>query len=90
MNEKKRYACPCCEFLTYDEVPSGTYGICPVCFWEDDPVQLKDENYAGGANHVSLVEARENFRRFSAKDQRVIPFVRPPRIDEYFESKKHH
>lgn len=22
---------------------NGSYDICPVCFWEDDPIQLDDE-----------------------------------------------
>ena len=32
--------------------------ISPVCFWEDDPVQLDDRDYKGGANR--LVCARRN------------------------------
>ena len=35
-----RYACPCCSYYTFEEKPSGTYYICPVCYWEDDIVQL--------------------------------------------------
>ncbi len=38
-----RYACPCCGYLTLTEKPPGTFAICPVCFWEDDEVQFKDQ-----------------------------------------------
>ena len=36
----EKYKCPCCGFYTFDEKPNGNYDICPVCFWEDDPIQL--------------------------------------------------
>jgi hypothetical protein len=57
-----RYPCPCCGNLTLDEEPPGTWLICEVCWWEDDPVQFEDPEYRGGANGPSLNEAREYFR----------------------------
>ena len=42
---------------------SCTYEICPVCGWEDDPVQAEDVTYAGGANAVSLDDARQAWER---------------------------
>ena len=78
----RRFPCPCCGFVTLDEEPPGTYNICPVCYWEDDPVQFRDPDYRGGANQLSLREARDYFRRFGACEPRVRPFVRPPREDE--------
>jgi Cysteine-rich CPCC len=68
-----RYACPCCDFLTLTEAPSGSYAICPVCRWEDDPVQFRDPDYTGGANRPSLRQARETFRRTGAGEQRPAP-----------------
>jgi hypothetical protein len=56
-----RYACSCCGYLTLEEPQRGNYAICPVCFWEDDPVQLEDADFKGGANVPSLSEARETF-----------------------------
>ena len=32
--------CPCCGYLVFDEEP-GSYSICPICYWEDDAVQLQ-------------------------------------------------
>ena len=47
-----KYKCPCCGFYTFDSKLDGTYDICEVCFWEDDPIQLDDPDFEGGANNV--------------------------------------
>lgn len=54
------------------------HDICPVCFWENDPIQNDDENYTGGANDISLLEARSNYRKFGAIKPKYIKNVRPP------------
>ncbi|MCY7395562.1 MAG: hypothetical protein LH468_05290 [Nocardioides sp.] len=59
------FPCPCCGHLTLAE-PPGSFALCPVCFWEDDPVQLRWPDYSGGANGVSLVEGQRNFLAFEA------------------------
>src|ERR1051325_1133679 len=51
----QKYPCPACGFLVFDE-PAGSYEICPVCDWEDDPVQLTWPGLKGGANAKSLFE----------------------------------
>jgi hypothetical protein len=79
---KPIYPCPCCGFLTLDEPPPGTFAICPVCFWEDDNIQGADPEYAGGANVVSLREARENFRTLGACEARFRNNVREPTPEE--------
>jgi len=73
--------CPCCGHLTFEEL-DGSYLICPVCFWEDDPVQNHNPSYAGGANRVSLIQAKENFAKFGAKEERVLKHVRRPLPEE--------
>jgi hypothetical protein len=60
----------------------GSFEICEVCFWEDDPVQLADPTYSGGANVPSLEEARANYERFEAMEERFSGDVRPPLADE--------
>jgi hypothetical protein len=72
------FPCPCCGYLTMGEEPPGTFEICPVCFWEDDNVQFEDPNYAGGANSVSLNQARENFKLFGAVSKEFVSQVRKP------------
>ncbi|MCB1741781.1 MAG: hydrolase [Gammaproteobacteria bacterium] len=72
------FACPCCRCLTFDEEPPGTFDICPVCGWEDDDVQFRNPNSGGGANVVSLNQARENYSKFGAVDRESLAFVRKP------------
>lgn len=74
--------CPCCGFLTLDQVDPGTYQICPVCYWEDDEVQLADPSYEGGANQVSLEAARQNYGSLGVSDARFKDKVRPPTSSE--------
>jgi Cysteine-rich CPCC len=74
-----RFACLCCGHVTLPEQPPGSFAICLVCFWEDDDVQARDPTFRGGANVVSLLEGRKNFRRFGASEERCRGFVRPPR-----------
>ena len=61
-----KYFCPCCGYDTLTEEPPGTYDLCPICFWEDDPVQYKDPTFKGGANRVSLIQGQMNFEKFGA------------------------
>ena len=51
---KKKYGCPVCSQHFFRE----SYEICPVCGWENDPVQRREPNFAGGANKLSLNEAK--------------------------------
>ncbi|QKE75679.1 hypothetical protein HPK19_24560 [Arthrobacter citreus] len=73
-----KYTCPCCGYKILDEEPPGTYDICSICFWEDDPVQFKDPDFEGGANIPSLRQAQINFIEFGACEERCIEFVRKP------------
>jgi len=74
-----KFICPCCGYRTLIDSP-GSYEICHVCFWEDDPVQLLDPWYEGGANKVSLQEAQRNYaevrvseKNFKANVKGVLP-----------------
>ena len=74
----RRHPCPCCDSLTLVEPPTGTFQICPVCRWEDDNVQFEDLDYEGGANTMSLREARENFAKYGAIDESRVLRARDP------------
>ncbi|HSI71584.1 MAG TPA: CPCC family cysteine-rich protein [Fimbriimonas sp.] len=74
------YPCPCCGNRTLSEQPPGTYEICGVCFWEDDPVQFADPELAGGANEVSLNKAKENYLEFRVSDPTALDRIRPPQF----------
>jgi cysteine-rich CPCC protein len=79
-----RYPCACCDFFTLTEPPTGTFAICPVCGWEDDNLQFVQPDRSGGANHVSLRQARENFRELGVSELRggKRARARPPRPEE--------
>jgi hypothetical protein len=81
----KDYPCPCCGHLVFEQ-PPGNYEICPVCFWEDDIVQLAYPLMGGGANKLSLFDAQREFARSGVSDPRCIVHVRPPQDDEPLEA----
>lgn len=70
--------CPCCHFNTFEKGARGNHEICPVCFWEDDPAQEADNDYDGGANVISLNQARLNFRSYGAIKYEFVRYVRKP------------
>ncbi|MFN7919242.1 MAG: CPCC family cysteine-rich protein [Bryobacteraceae bacterium] len=79
---KRTFPCHCCGFLTLSEPGFGTFEICAVCFWEDDPVQNEDPSFAGGANRESLNEARRNYIDHGAAELACVNDVRAPRLEE--------
>jgi hypothetical protein len=68
--------------MTLDEIPPGTFEICPVCRWEDDNVQAANEDLEGGANTVSLRQARINFATIGAVTEEAKARARAPLDDE--------
>jgi hypothetical protein len=54
-------ACACCGFLVLDE--RGSYAICPICFWEDDIVQIADPWCEGGAKFAGSCSSSTNVCR---------------------------
>ena len=77
--KKKKRACPCCGYYTLDE-PQGNNDICPVCFWEDDPVDLMfPDEKIGWCNEVGLNQAKKNYLAFGACHESMIKNVRKPK-----------
>ncbi|MGM9681297.1 MAG: CPCC family cysteine-rich protein [Eubacteriales bacterium] len=73
---KAKYICPCCGRRT---LPArGRFDICPVCYWEDDPLATDNPDNRGNANRISLTMARQNFADFGACTQDMLPYVRKP------------
>ncbi|WP_353887460.1 CPCC family cysteine-rich protein [uncultured Allobaculum sp.] len=56
--QQKPIKCPVCGEEYVDK-----YSICSICNWENDPVQLWKPDTRGGANHMSLSEAREAWKK---------------------------
>lgn len=81
-NPMSNFPCPVCEYLTLPD--RGMYSICPVCFWEDDGVGESPDwvEIVCGPNHVSFIEARENFKILGAAEPDMVEFVREPLPEE--------
>lgn len=83
-----KYTCPCCGYLTFAESP-GSYEVCPICFWEDDALQLAFPDLVGGANKISLIEAQKNFLSQGASEARFSSNVRQPKTSDLRDSSWH-
>ena len=71
-------ACPCCGNRTLADLCPGSYEVCPVCYWEDDLAQFNNPELCGGANRVSLTQARKNYVEFGACEREALSHVRHP------------
>lgn len=56
LNEINKSICPVCGKGYVED-----YDICEYCGWENDPVQFENPNLAGGANEMSLNQARKAY-----------------------------
>lgn len=57
---KQNKLCACCG---KPSLPAGSvFEICPICGWQDDDIQNDDPDFAGGANEMSLNQAKDAFR----------------------------
>ncbi|PQJ10884.1 hydrolase [Flavipsychrobacter stenotrophus] len=72
--------CACCGYYTLGE--GSIYDICPVCFWEDCAVQNEDPDDSGGPNHVSLKEAKANYKQYEVVELQFKEHVRKPTEEE--------
>lgn len=69
-----KYTCPCCGYKTFDEKP-GSYAVCPICYWEDDPTQLANLTSLG-ANVATLIEAQKDFEKFGTSNYEQFSVLR--------------
>lgn len=76
-----RFTCPCCGYRSLPQLP-GSYEICKVCFWQDDPVQLLDPSFRGGANRSSFMDSQANYQRIGASEDCFVGNVRAPTVAE--------
>lgn len=73
--------CPCCGYKTLAEREG--YDICPICFWEDEPVNVPYVPMGGANGSLSLYEAHHNFIAFGASERASLPFVRRVAVSEH-------
>ncbi|WBW98369.1 CPCC family cysteine-rich protein [Oceanirhabdus sp. W0125-5] len=66
--------CLCCGYKT---LASEMHDICPICYWQDDPISWGNADYEGGVNgDISLRQAQKNFMKFGTCDKESIDSVR--------------
>jgi hypothetical protein len=58
--EKSNKNCACCGSVSLP--PDTIFEICPICGWQDDGVQNDKPDYVGGANKMSLNQAKEAYK----------------------------
>lgn len=58
--------CPVCEQFYFEE--RADYDLCPVCGWFNDDYQKDRPDNAGGCNHRSLNEHREQWKNGTLPD----------------------
>jgi hypothetical protein len=75
-----QFRCACCRYLTL--MDRGAFETCPVCCWEDDGQDDPHADEPSGPNHLTLTEARKNFRSVGAMQAQHVPHVRAPTPDE--------
>lgn len=44
--------CPCCDYFTLDS--RNDYEICPICFWEDDGLEINNLDEISLPNRITL------------------------------------
>ena len=55
--------CPVCGKTYLYETYLYEYEICPVCGWENDPIQMDKPDLEGGANRMSLNQAITAYKK---------------------------
>jgi hypothetical protein len=83
-----RLQCPCCDNFTVDSDDEVIVDICDVCFWKYDAIAHEHPDRNIGENHISLTQAKENYRQFGVCKIEFILMVRKPLEEELPENNK--
>ncbi len=74
--------CPCCGYYTHTE-NCYLFEICEVCKWQfEEAAHDKPNVNIGGANKVSLNEARENYKKYGISNPMLCNLGRKPLPEE--------
>lgn len=72
---QKKYFCSCCNYNTFIK-PTGSEEVCEICGWEDCLIQYLNPKNPSGLNPITLEEAQQNFKEFSACCKEMLCEVR--------------
>ena len=56
--------CPICGQYEFEE--QDDFDSCDVCHWQNDGLQMKDPDYWGGANELSLNDFKAKWQKINA------------------------
>lgn len=77
------YPCPCCGCRTFPVPKEEAIAyICPVCFWENDVFDPDEDAPSDENRGMTLRQGRENYRKWGAVREDLVPHARPPRPGE--------
>ena len=74
--------CPCCGYNTFNPEKRLELEICPICFWEDDPLQFNDPALEFSCNLVSLVQAQKNYEELGTSEPDMKRYCKKPQKDD--------
>lgn len=80
--------CPCCGNITIPNGGDATAYICPVCLWEIDPFAASEEEQSDQNHGLTLMQARENYRKYGAVLERLKQYCREPLPEELPENNR--
>ena len=82
--QAEKRPCPCCGNYTLCTESPGSYQLCPVCRWIDDPWSTEHPEEVGDYNEVALEAARRNYQIFGTCTEdvykRQVPDLLPVRL----------
>ena len=80
--------CPCCGCFTQMVEFEGEplFEICDVCFWQYDAVAHDKPEMIIGANHISLNDAKANYKKYGVCKKQFKHHVRQPLPEEFPEN----
>jgi len=63
-----KYKCPVCG----NAVIEHKFDICPICFWEYDPLDIKNPELVSNVNKLSLYKARANYTKYGVSSLKYV------------------
>ena len=78
-----KYPCPCCGYLTFPVPKEDALAyICPVCCWENDVFDPREDDPSDENRGMTLRQGRENYQKWGAVREDLVRHAWPPRPQE--------
>ena len=78
-----KYPCPCCGYLPFPVPKEDALAyICPVCCWENDVFDPREDDPSDENRGMTLRQGRENYQKWGAVREDLVRHAWPPRPQE--------